>query len=398
MTYNFRKANFPALYDSLAQMNWTDIYSCTEVNQACDILYAKLYSTCDQFVPKTKKVSTTTYPIWFTRDIIEDCKMKKKMHNRYRRTKSEDNKKRLREMESCLRTKIKLAYKDFISNAETNISRDPKKIWSFINRKRNESRIPGTMKYGNKLLQDGQEIVNSFAENFKNSFTDQANNRKKDKVFYQHMGNLRITEEMVQKQIKKLKSRFTSGLDNIPEFVIKDAAPVLVSPLTHIYNICLTKGTFPDCWKKARITPIHKKGDKANIENYRPISLLCNFSKIFESVITTHLYAQLSPYISCRQHGFMKKRSTFTNLMTLSQQLSENIDNRRQTDVIYADLTKAFDRMPSSIVVQELQEHGVCSNVVKVIESYLEGRSFQVEYEGHKSKQLIADSGVPPRV
>ena len=137
---------------------------------------------------------------------------------------------------------------------------------------------------------------------------------------------------------KNLKSRFTAGTDSLPEFFIKDAAPILVPPLTFIFNLILSTGIFPDCWKKTRITPVYKKGDKENIVNYRPISLLSNFSKILESLLANHFYSELCPCISDRQHGFMKKGSTFTNLLTITQCISENMDQRLQTDVVYTDL------------------------------------------------------------
>mgnify|MGYP005983870447 CR=1 FL=1 len=97
--------------------------------------------------------------------------------------------------------------------------------------------------------------------------------------------------------------------------------------------------TFPDGWKRARITPVFKKGDSTNLKNYRPIAILSNFAKLCEIVLYKTIFVNVQSHVSAFQHGFWPGRSTVTNLCTLTQFLSEELDNNGQVDVIYTDFS-----------------------------------------------------------
>jgi hypothetical protein len=86
-----------------------------------------------------------------------------------------------------------------------------------------------------------------------------------------------VTEIGVGKVTKNLKGKFSSGIDEVPDHVVKQCIAYIQKPLAHIYNVSLQSGTFPDRLKLARVKPLHKKGDKRDIQNYRPISLLSVF-------------------------------------------------------------------------------------------------------------------------
>ncbi|XP_063923038.1 uncharacterized protein LOC135137345 [Zophobas morio] len=111
-------------------------------------------------------------------------------------------------------------------------------------------------------------------------------------------------------------------------------------------------------WKVSKFIPFFKKDDKSVIENYRPISLLNNFAKIFESLLHDTIYYQIKHHLSDAQHGFVQGRSTVTNLMTISQDLASNLENGYETDVVYTDFSKAFDRLDHGILLRKLLEFG----------------------------------------
>ncbi|XP_063909810.1 uncharacterized protein LOC135127296 [Zophobas morio] len=123
--------------------------------------------------------------------------------------------------------------------------------------------------------------------------------------------------------ISRLNNKLTSGIDQIPNFIIKDCRSV----------------TFPNIWKQARTSQVFKKSDPTMIVNYRPISILSNLSKVSESILDKYIYNAVKLNISTSEHGFMEKRSTTTNLVTFCQYLSENMDTQIQTDAIYTDFT-----------------------------------------------------------
>jgi hypothetical protein len=81
---------------------------------------------------------------------------------------------------------------------------------------------------------------------------------------------------------KSLKGKPTSGDDDIPENLLKQCIHLIKGPLTHIYNLSLNSGVFPDLWKTAKVKPLHKKRDKYHMHNYRPISIISVFAKLLE--------------------------------------------------------------------------------------------------------------------
>jgi hypothetical protein len=145
-----------------------------------------------------------------------------------------------------------------------------------------------------------------------------------------------VTEDDVIKAFKQLKPKLTTGPDKIPAFIVRDCMYVFVRPLTRIFNLILNSGKFPSQWKTSRIYPVYKKGEKSEINNYRPIAIICNFAKIFELLLHTFFHRHVSRTLSPHQHGFMKWRSVETNLVSLTQFLAEALNENKQVDVIYS--------------------------------------------------------------
>ncbi|CAD6233683.1 GSCOCG00007254001-RA-CDS, partial [Cotesia congregata] len=95
-------------------------------------------------------------------------------------------------------------------------------------------------------------------------------------------------------------------------------------------------------------------GDSSRIINYRPISILCAFSKVFEIYLYTRLYANFINHLSPNQHGFIPGRSTITNLLCFSEYVHEALKNALQVNVFYTDLSKAFDKVNVWILISRL--------------------------------------------
>ena len=114
-----------------------------------------------------------------------------------------------------------------------------------------------------------------------------------------------------------MKNSHSKGSDNIPVNLVKCCAVELSSILTHLNNESLSNGIFPDILKIAKVVPIFKNGDKKQISNYRPISVLSSFSKIFKKVVSTRLikYLDANNILHQSQFGFRAKLSTSMALL-----------------------------------------------------------------------------------
>jgi hypothetical protein len=108
--------------------------------------------------------------------------------------------------------------------------------------------------------------------------------------------------------VNSLKSKNSSGYDGIYNNILKYCVNEMSKPLTYIYNLCLRTGVFPDRLKYAVVRPIHRKGDKSIMNNYRPVSLLMACSKILEKIMFNRLkhHLQMNEIIALEQFGFRK--------------------------------------------------------------------------------------------
>ena len=159
-------------------------------------------------------------------------------------------------------------------------------------------------------------------------------------------------------------------------------------------NQCIHTGIYSEQLKLSRVKPLHKRGDKTQFGNYRPIALLPSFSKIFERVKFDQLHAYLSNsnLLCINQHGFRPGHST-----ELVDYLIAQMDMYDVPRNIYIDLSKAFDTLDHSILLSKLKYYGVtgCSYDLLSTCSYLTDRSQYVEFSGHKSDTLPISTGVP---
>ena len=149
----------------------------------------------------------------------------------------------------------------------------------------------------------------------------------------------------IVKAVEQLNNKGGFGSDGIPNVFIKNCVYSLLEPLMLIFNDSLSSNVFPNIWKQSLITPVFKNGNKQNISNYRPISIICTFLKLFESIFYTKLYENIKDHISQYQHGFVKGLSILTNLSVFSDYVTNSIESKRQVDVVYTDFSKAFDKI-----------------------------------------------------
>lgn len=399
-TYNFKKANFIALYNSLLEVNWDFLNNTNNVNDACKQFYDKLYSLFDESVPVyRKKYYSYGYPVWYSSEIIENIKDKYKFHRLCKKyPHNEFYQSSFKSLRSSIKTQISRAYKKYLADIQSNFINDPKSFWKYVNNKKCKSRIPGKMYCGDIICDSPNSIVNGFAQFFSSVFTKnniQTNiNGHKYDISNTCLNISTINESDVAKSIKKLKNKFTSGPDKIPSFLVRDCV-VLATPLSIIFNLALKTNTFPSCWKIARVCPVLKSGDPSLIENYRPISILSNFAKVFEMSLYTCIYPHIKHQLSPYQHGFMENRSTTSNLLSFTQYVVDVLDQQGQVDVVYTDFSKAFDRICHSIVLDKLYSFGFSQSLITFFTSYLKNRLQFVSYNDCQSDEYFSTSGVP---
>jgi hypothetical protein len=184
------------------------------------------------------------------------------------------------------------------------------------------------------------------------------------------------------------------GPDKLPPLFFRKCATALTFPLFIIFNDSLRQGCFPLLWKLAHVIPIHKDGSTHDAKNYRPISKLSIPAKVFDNIIADEIFERFKNIIIPQQHGFFRKRSTVTNLADYSEKLQRALDAKGQTDVVYTDFSKAFDKVDHSVLINKLQRLGINGKMLDWFRSYIIGRQQRVQIGEIFSRPIQVTSSV----
>jgi len=191
-----------------------------------------------------------------------------------------------------------------------------------------------------------------------------------------------IMIEEVEKAINKLKARNAPGLDNITAEEIQAATQGSGLEIIHKFcNHIWKEEIFPDEWKRAIITPIYKKKDKTDCGNYRGISLLCHFNKVFTSILLERIKKRTEEILGEEQAGFRPSRSTIDQIFTL-RQMATKYSNFCKMYVCYIDFRKAFDSIWRKGLWKVMRHMGYPEKIIRILESLYKGSLSAVRTNG----------------
>ncbi|XP_045450173.1 uncharacterized protein LOC123658926 [Melitaea cinxia] len=346
--YNYNKCNFDKLNRDIEQTDWQQILSSSDIDVDVQQFYKELIRLIGKSTPMTD-VHSSAFPM-----------------------------------------------------IEESLCCNIKSFWSYVQDKKcSNSNIPSTMNYVGYEASSRKEICELFAKYFSSVYSNNSANCAQHSDFLNYpepndsINSLAVNEHQIKLKIKNIDEHKGSGPDGIPPVVYKRCIKTICVPLCVLFNKSLKSGTFPTLWKTAHIVPVFKSGDKSCCENYRPISILSCCAKLFESIVYDVLYNHFKSSLSPNQHGFVKGRSTTSNLLEYKSYLCKVFAKCGQVDSIYTDFSKAFDRVNHSILTHKLARYGVHGNLLRWVESYLSRRTQLVALKGELSSVFTVPSGVP---
>ena len=154
---------------------------------------------------------------------------------------------------------------------------------------------------------------------------------------------------------------------------------------------------FPQVWKTANVVPIFKQGNRESIENYRPISLLSNISKIIERIVFNNQYnfCEENNLLSCKISGFKKRDNTINQLLHIINKIHMGLDDKNEICLLLMDITKAFDRVWHKGLLFKLNNIGVTGSLLLWIQNYLCNRNQRVVIANKMSNLSEILAGVP---
>lgn len=208
---------------------------------------------------------------------------------------------------------------------------------------------------------------------------------------------LRPTDETeVTNIINDLRS-CAPGPDGIPSSILKETSIYFSTILTHLINLSFSEGYFPDELKIAKIKPLFKSGNTKSINNYRPISLLPSFSKIFEKCMTTRLMEFLTEcnILYDYQFGFRSRHSTNMALNFLVDKITSSLGSGDSFVGVSLDFRKAFDTIDFKVLLGKMYRYGIRGSAHQWFSSYLRARKQFVGLAEVRSELLPIQCGVP---
>ena len=199
----------------------------------------------------------------------------------------------------------------------------------------------------------------------------------------------------VMKKLRQLDIGKATGYDKIPAKLVKITAPKIVSSLTRLINKCIKDSVFPDSLKYADILPCFKAKEDHLKENYRPISILPIFSKIFEKLLNDQLRDYFDTILSKLLSAFRKNYSLQAVLLKMIDDWKKALDNGKTVGVVMIDLSKAFDIIPHLYLLAKLENYGLSQNAMLLMKSYLSNRHQRVKIGNSYSDWSEVKCGVP---
>ena len=360
---------------------------------------------------------------WITPGIINSVHKKHHLYAKWRRSVTKINKRGDSELYEIykkyrkeLKSIIKQGKRNYYSKKFDSVAGNMKKTWSLINelRGKTKNKIKSCFKVDGELVKSSRVIANGFNQYFSSIAhkmnvkvrSSQPTNGSVDpnvnfKDFLSKQERIKSSIFLYQcsseEVIRIIKDFEGDKASDISVKVLKRISKFIAGHLSGFINYFMELGTFPNILKIGKITPIHKKGDAQLFENYRPISVLPIFGKIFEKVMYDRLYNFCSSkkVIHSKQFGFRKQHSTGHAINYSINKVINELEKRNHVIGIFIDLSKAFDTIDHEKLLIKLEHYGIRGICLKLFESYLTNRQQYTEFNSTQSDMSIIKYGVP---
>lgn len=406
--------NFNKLKSILHREEWTNVYRHENPDKSMNV-FMEILNTHIQKTTKTRmhngfKKRTP----WITDGIVKSIEHRDKLYKLTKEHPNDENlKERYKRYRNIIHVLLKKSKNEYYEELLLENKNYPRKFWKTIrtalNIKQSENLIGEIRnKNGNSLKKDKDksEYFNEFFVKVGKNLAqriripDQREYLKNFERRYniKHSAFLRPVEETELKNtILSLKTNTAPGFDKISPLLLKNIVNFILKPLLHILNNCFLKGICPSYFKISNVKPLFKNGDRTDCTNYRPISLISVFSKIFEKLLKKRIvnFIEKHKILNKNQFGFRRGLGTEEALCHVSTKIYSSLEKSSPAAGIFLDLRKAFDTVDLDLLLFKLEVYGFRGVVLELLKNYLKERVQRVVVGSEESSERVIECGVP---
>ena len=387
---SFNQENMEEFRLNLLEHDWSFLYDFNDAEQGYEYFMRIFLNLFNKAFPKKEiKIRAKASEPWITKGLRKSSKRKQRLYENFLRNKTTKNEQIYKKYRNNYNKNLKLAKRLYISDLLIKYRKDIKMTWRTINdligkKKEAKDNFPKNILYKGKIIDSKSGIADAFNNFFatigsdlakkipgsESSFADFLDRVEKD------MSIKDITSDELKVAISNLEPDKSAGFDEINPRIVKYVSTEIFKPLKYVINLSVRQGEVPEKLKIARVVPVFKDGDREDVSNYRPISILTCFSKIYEKIMYNRLFNHLesNDILYKKQFGFQAKNSTEHAALVLSENILTAFDKNEFLLSLFIDLSKAFDTVDHNILVKKLENYGVRNSNLKWFQSYLSKR------------------------
>ena len=392
-----------------------DIYLEQDIDEALAKFNQRVNSAMDRLAPKKSITIRKKFSPWITSEIKDQLQVRKNLHTIAQNSDNDPEAwLQYKKYRNNLRFVMRKAQDDY-TRCWLNTDNETKK-WTRIkqytglDKDKNNSEMEIQTNFGKTK---NPSILSNFMNVFFKDKVDRLKQRTnpnlqrslfytkkflqgKEGIFDEEFSFSNTDLDTLHRHVKSLSNTSSVGVDDIPTVIVKKFKAILLPPLLHIINLCLTQSQYPTLWKTGCISPIPKKGNLSQASNWRPIVLNCVVSKLLERVMNEQImnYMRRNHYDPPSQHAYRPEKSCNTALTELDTFIQKNRDRGWVVGLCLTDQSAAFNVLQKDILLGKLQLLGFTSSALKLIQDYLTGRKTKCTVNGHTSSTVDLHSGV----
>ena len=405
-TLKLHDVDYEQIDEQLSEIDWDALISCCTQEDFPELLYLTVLQVCELHC-ETKKV-TNKNKLNRERRVLKRKRVKLKA-KRQAVLNSNPKSKTLDvirdeiyliedQIKETIKNQQRLKEEKVVETLKTN----PSYFYSYAKRaSKTYSKVGPLFDKDTKLQSDHKVMADLLQHQYTSVFSDpNSADKKLPEIIINcenSIGDIEFSRDDIISAINEINENAACGEDDIPAIVLKNCKNSLSYPIMCIWKESMQTGIIPAKYKYQTITPIHKKDSKAIAANYRPISLTSHIIKIYERVIRKKIvkYLEENKLLFRNQHGFRAQRSCLTQLLAHIDRILNNQLINMDTDVVYLDFGKAFDKVDHQILLTKLKGHNINGKLHEWLTEYLHNRLQTVVVQGNKSYEANVKSGVP---